>query len=287
MADISCALNPEGNKWFLVLTNLSYLLPAGVTAYKMFKPNGRQMNKQDGTELIALFVFLTFFGSWSYHSCRADLSISSGIDICEDTANSTKIKPCEVCPETSLSWVHELPGSSEEKMTYEISRFIDHFAATFTLLMVVIHVIPISEKLRKLIMIIAMIWMLICLSGGNEGFATIPALLSVMILLLFWFSIRTQKETGMYTRNKAWSLAIISTALALVFFEFQNQPYWLYHSLWHILGAVGAAFLISKTAGCYEDVDTSTVKLSEWMKNIFITPNECKQYDKIVKHQLG
>ena len=287
MNDANCTLSSEGHKWFLVLSNLSYLLPAGVTAYKMFKPKGSQMNKHDGAELIILFIFVAFFGSWSYHSCRADLAVSTGVDVCEKKADNTKIPPCKVCPKTTLSWVYELPGSSNERMTYEISRFIDHFAATFTLLMVVIHTIPITEKLRKLIMVVSIIWVIICLSGGNDAFALLPSLMVVIVLLVFWFSLRDQKPKGFYTRNKAWTSALVCTSAALFFFNVHTEPYWLHHSLWHILGATGAAFLISKTAGCYQDIDTTKFEPTEWMKHIFVTPNECKEYQKILKHEVG
>ena len=85
------SLGPNGNKWFLVLSNLAYLLPAGVVGYKTFKPVGRRLNKPDGFELMTLFIFVTFFSSWSYHMCRADLSITFGEDVCENIPNYKKV----------------------------------------------------------------------------------------------------------------------------------------------------------------------------------------------------
>lgn len=277
--DLACSTSPEQHKWVLVLSNLSYLLPAGVVGYKMFKPNGRQMSKQNGTELIALFGFLTFFGSWSYHSCRADLSISSGIDINEIDPNPAKLPPCDICPDNTMTWINDTPGASSEKMTYEIARFIDYFVATFTLLMVIIHVVPISEKARKLIVILSMIWMIMFLSGGNETIALLPSLMSVIVLIIFWFRIRNHKEKGFYTRNKVWTSALICFILAVSFLKWNNEPYWLMHSLWHIFGAIGAALLLSRTVGCYQDINENQIDIPKWMQSVFNTPNSCKKYD--------
>jgi hypothetical protein len=266
----------SSHKWVLVLSNLAYLLPAGVAAFKMFKPTGRQMNKQDGTQLISLFVFITFFSSWSYHMCRADLSIRNDACVVQPEINT---QGCAVCPNNSMSWIHALPGSGE-RMSFDLSKFIDHFLAIFTLFMVIIHVIPIAEKLRKLIMVVSMIWMILFLSGGNDFLAGLPALIGVILMMLFWFNIHHQSGKQFVSRNKVWSLAVLSVIAAFVFFKFDTEPYWLKHSLWHIMGAVAAALLISKTAGCYEDIDTSAVDIPPWMQNIFIVPDECKIYDR-------
>ena len=276
MCDHSC--NPEHNKWLLVLSNLSYLMPAGVTAYKMFKPTGRIMNRTDGSELIVLFLFIAFFSSWSYHSCRADVSFESGIDVCENKPDVNKLDQCAICPKNSISWVEDLPGS-DGGVSLQIAKFIDHFLALFVLIMVMIHIIPIKEKLRKLIMVISMIWMILFLSANNDVFAGIPVIIATILVLLFWFTLRKQKSKSFYNRNVAWGLAIVCTILAAVFFKWDNEPYWIKHSLWHIMGALGAVFLISKTAGCYQDVDIADVDLPEWMKKIFITPGECSRFD--------
>lgn len=278
---IKCTLSPNQHKWFLVLTNLSYLLPGGVTAYKIFQPPGQRMNAYSGTELISLFGFLTFFASWSYHQCRADLSITTGVDVCQTNPKTVDIPPCEVCPKNNtLSWVSELPGSTQP-MNYQISRFIDHLFATFTIFMTIIHVLPIHDKIRKLCIILTLIWMVIFLSAGNEALALVPSLISFMVLIIFWYSIRRSgnKSNVFFSRNKTWVLALLSMTLAVSFFQWDDEPYWLKHSLWHILGAISAALLISKSADNYQDIDTAKFEIPYFLRSVLQDPTTCKLSD--------
>jgi hypothetical protein len=287
MGNNQSSINEEANKWFLVLSNLSYLLPTGVTAYKMFKPTGKQMNKIDGSELIILFLFVTFFSSWSYHTCRGDIAIETGIDPEELKSNIPPEDLCKECPNpTSMSWTSSLPGSKQDPSLH-ITKFIDHFLAIFTLFMVLIHVVPISEKMKKLFMVIGLVWMVLFLSCGNDLFAAIPVLLSSVIVLVFWWKIRNHQEKTKFNRNTAWSLSLLSTILAFVFFKIDTEPYWLKHSLWHILGAVAGALLLTRTASCYEGVKSDEVKIPKWMQMIFSTPNECEKYNDILNHKCG
>jgi hypothetical protein len=239
------------------------------------------MDKVDGFQLVLLFTFITFFSSWSYHMCRADLSIRAGHDMCEASHASSGIADCATCPDNTMTWIHKLPGGSDNPISFELSRFIDHLLATFGLLMVFIHVVPISEKIRKLIMVISLIWMVLFLSGGNDAIAVLPAFISFILVMVFWF--KTSKhntEKGFYTRNKAWGLSVVSCVLAVVFFKFDTEPYWLKHSLWHILGAVSGALLLTKTAMCYQDVNVKHMDLPAAFLSVFTNPKECEVLDQ-------
>jgi hypothetical protein len=266
--------SPDQSRWLLTLTNLSYLLPATVATYKMTKPNGPRMDKSDGTTLVALSLFITFFSSWSYHSCRGELSISSGTDLHQRSSSSQHLDSCDVCPPNTMTWVNNVPGSTEET-TFQVSRFIDHLMAIFILIVVFVQVVPMKEKLRKLIIILSLLWMVLFLSSGNTAFASLPLLIVTFLWIIFWFVIRKQKSESFVNRNNTWGLSVVFTALAFSFFRIWDEPYAIHHSLWHIFGAIGGALLLSQTAGCYEDIDTSKLDLPVWMKGIFMSPKEC------------
>jgi hypothetical protein len=48
MGNKQSSIGAQENKWFLVLSNLSYLLPTGVTFYKMTKKGKGRINSTDG-----------------------------------------------------------------------------------------------------------------------------------------------------------------------------------------------------------------------------------------------
>ena len=71
-------------------------------------------------------------------------------------------------------------------------------------------------------------------------------------------------------------LAFILMIGAGIVFKVSDEPYWLKHSLWHIFGALSAAFLISKTAICYQDVDYQKLKVPKAIKVFLSEPWQCK-----------
>jgi hypothetical protein len=260
-------------KWFVVASNASYVLPAGVCAYKMLKRNGRRMDPYEGTSLIILFLFVAFFASWSYHICRADLGVSNDTD-------TVNIPPCENCPtNNTMGWTQHLPGS-DAAYNYQTARFIDHFMAMFTIVVVLITVVPFHDRIRKLILILTIVWMILFLSTGNESFALVPSVFLTLFLFLFWFTLRYQRENSeKLTRNRSWSLAVVFFALAITCFKISPEPYWLKHGLWHIFGAIATAFLLFKTASCYQDVNLNEIHFPSWLEYVFVKPGYCKQFD--------
>lgn len=252
-------MHKTSKKWVLVLSNLAYLFPVGVLSMKMLN---KSRNKTTELSLISLLLFVTFFSSWSYHTCKAHFEHNQ--------------PRCDfVCPQNSMSWTNGIGGNPHSKMTFDLSKLLDHLFAMFTLLMVVIHVIPIAEGVRKFMIVISLIWMMMFLTNGNEILATLPALLAFLLLVSFWFVIRNEKSTKTYNRNAAWSIAMFLSMLAFTFYQVDTEPYWLKHSLWHILSGISAAFLMSKTAGCYEDVDTENIQIPNWMNKLFTHPSRC------------
>jgi hypothetical protein len=264
-------VTPNQSKYTLCISNLAYLFPASVTVYKMLKS---KLDVSDGSSLIIMFTFVGLFSSWSYHSCRADLTLDSKIDKSAIHANYDQIEKCATCPDSTMAIVNYIPGSSD-KMSFQLSRFIDHFTAIFAIIIVILHTVPVHEKIRKLFIIISMVWMILFLSGSNEIVSLIPAMLLLLLLIVFWFMIRKNKENTFFTRNKMWSLSLIFIFAAIYCFKISDEPYWLKHSLWHVFGAISAGLLISKTAICYQDIHLDKINLPKEMRTLFTNPQHC------------
>jgi len=261
------------DKWFLVASNVSYVVPAIVCLYKMRLGARRRLDGYDGGQLMVLFLFVAFFSSWSYHSCRADLNPSSTYD--------ADIPPCAVCPsDNTVSWAKGLPGASFP-MTYQLSRFVDYFLASFTVFMTLLVVIPLHSKLRQFLLILAMVWIVMFLMTGNEAVALLPSLLALILVVVFWWAVAcgADDSQGWFTRNKAWAVATVFMIAAVACFLIVKEPYAITHSLWHIFSALAAAFLLMRTATCYQDI-RDDVKLPEWCRSLFTDPESCKRYDR-------
>lgn len=266
-------VTPEQSKWTLVSSNIAYLIPAMTTLYKMYKA---ELNKQDGSTLVILFAFVALMSSWSYHSCRSDLTEEHiKTDKSAYQPGSEGIPNCATCPPTTMTWVNQLPGSADP-MTFEVARLLDHLLAIYTLVIVLIHVVPLKEKVRKLVMIVALLWLILFLSGGNEAAALIPAFLALILLIVFWYCIWNNNDKGFFTRNTCWTFAVILMILAGVSFKIMSTPYWFWHSNWHFTSALACAFLISKTAICYQDVDIWKAEFPPAMWNLFSSPEACR-----------
>jgi hypothetical protein len=241
----------------------------------MVRPGNNKLNKSDGSSLIILFIFVAIFSSWSYHSCRSDLTAEGKFNKSATQATVNIQNKCQTCPDSTMSFVNSFPGSNDA-MSFELSRFIDHFTAILTLVMVILHTIPLHEKIRKLLLVISLLWMILFLSAGNEAFALVPAILMLIMLLIFWFMIRKNKETGFFTRNKIWSLSFVFMIAAFICFKVESEPYWLNHSLWHCFGSIAAGLLLSKTALCYADINLDQIRIPTPMLNMFTNPYECR-----------
>jgi hypothetical protein len=263
------SLGREANNRMLVLSNLAYLIPVAVVGRNMY--SSAKMNHVHGATLILLFLYITFVSSWSYHECRAEFVVDDGFD-----SSSEYIDPGSKCSSGStVAWMGGLPGS-EGELTFQLSQYLDHLVAVFTLFMVLIHVVTMDSTVRKLSMVASLLWIATFLSVENSMFAVLPIFVALLAFLSFWYVVSAH-QTANYRRKRfvAWGLASISLALALVFFQLHDEPYWLHHSLWHIFGALGAAFILSRSADCYQEINTRKVKLQNWMVPVFDSPAEC------------
>jgi hypothetical protein len=265
--------SPTVHKWILVCSNLAYLVPGSVVIYQLLKRTGRRMNIFIGVELLLVFAFITFFTSSSYHMCRADLSIQENVDPQEKKISGDhKLNPCLTCPPNTMSWVGHLPFS-KTMVKYNISKTFDHLFANFAIFLVMINVIPLKQNFKQLVIIASLIWFCLLLEGGNCCLASFPIICAMALFIIFWIIAR-KNISG--SRNIAWILAVVFTILALVCYTL--EPYWIMHSLWHVLGAFAGALLLSQTAGCYQNMK-GAVALPQFMKAIFKPADTCKMFD--------
>jgi hypothetical protein len=174
-----------------------------------------------------------------------------------------------------MSFVNQLPGANDP-MSFQLSRYIDHLTAMFALIMTVLHVIPLHEKIRKLLLVISLLWIILFLSGGNESIALIPSFLLLVLLIVFWFTIRGNKEKGFFTRNKMWALSVVFMVAAVVCFKIVDEPYWIMHSLWHIFSSFSAALLLASSALCFQSINLDQIKFPRAMLALFTNPYECR-----------
>lgn len=264
-------VTPTQSKNTLCFSNLAYLLPAIATLYKL---NQNDIQIYDAVGLTTLLLYVGIFASWSYHECRADLTVASKQNRNAISGTTTNVNKCANCPNTTMGWVQHIPGS-QEQLNFEMSRFIDHFTAILTIVVVMLQVIPLHDPVRKCFLLITILWLLTFLACGNEMIALVPALLALLLLFVFWFM--TWKANRV-SRNVSWLFALVLLFGAVFVFKVDDEPYWLKHSLWHILGALSATFLLLQTATCYKDMDLSKVKFPPQMANIFADPITCDIY---------
>lgn len=259
----------QESKDILVYSNLSYLLPAVTTLYKLSQDD---FNGYDASGMTVLFLYVGLISSWSYHSCRADLTIASNTNTNAILASTTNIPACTECPnDTPLTVTKEFPGA-QQPINFGLAKFIDQFTAILTLIVVIIQVIPLHNSLRKFVMLISVLWLLFFLSSGNEGAALVPALLALLLLFVFWFM---SWNANRISRNVSWIIAFVLLVAAVWVFKVQDEPYYLHHSLWHIFSALSSTFLILQTANCYKNIDLDKVTFPRFMENLFVPPYEC------------
>ena len=267
------SISSDVNKWFLIASGASYLIPVAVVVYNLFKPRGRRLNTFIAVELIAVFLFVTVFTSPSYHSCRAGLAIKENIDPDEmEIHGDAGINGCLTCPPNTMSWVRHVPMSTKE-LTYDLSKTYDHIFAMFALLLATINVIPLKQNFKQLIIILSLLWMALFLGSGNDIIAGIPVMIVTGLFVAFWIAVRKNISCK---RNVAWGLGIFCVILGFVCFAL--EPYWLMHSMWHIMGAVAGALFLAQTAGCYESIHGSFT-LPKYMRLLFKRPEACTVFD--------
>lgn len=188
-------------------------------------------------QLICVYLAIIFITSSGYHACRADLSINSSTDICEDDLN-VKFPANLKCNTPSFFGI-------SHHMLYETSKLLDHFMAWYAIFLTFCYI---YFRLTHHSWIYAFIWLpvLLFLQVSTENNPTkymsyaIMLLIIIPVFMALW-SHRAEFDMWVWLFMGA---GILFFLVALGFFMMPGS-YYLYHSLWHIFGAIsGACFLV-------------------------------------------
>lgn len=251
-------MSEKKHKYLLIFSNLAYLFPVGVVLYQLLKRHGRRMDLYIGIELILVLLFITFFTSSSYHACRSDLSLSTNDPSQEKM--QIQFDPC-------------LPCTKENNVPFNLSKTFDYFFANFISVLVLINVIPLKQNFRQLYIIISVIWFSFFLLSANYIAAAVPSMVALAIFFTFWILMKSHFSA---LRNGLWISAQILMVLAYVFFTL--EPYWLFHSFWHICGALAVGLLLMQSCGCFENINGQPI-IPSLLQPIFKPTNFCRKYD--------
>ena len=233
----------------LLLTNVSYILPALVMGSKLKFLHATSF-MEEGVLLVAFFL-VAFFTSWSYHSCRSFQCCNVAGDVTESYAH-VNIKPCATCPETPIHWLEHLPFS-KENIKFNLLKYNDYIFAFLAIILSCLYCIPFKECFKRYFLIMSIIWILLLLSVENDRLACLPVIALISLFLVFWVKARPYDTDP--RRQTAWTAATFCFVVALYCFQIDREPYWIKHSLWHLFGGVGLALILYKSSGRYENIN--------------------------------
>jgi len=239
------------------LSNLAYLLPVIVIIYKLCPGCGQSIDPFIGAELIVVFLVITLFTSTSFHMCRDDIRTNPPQEDDDKDLN------CKECNFTTMSWTKFLPGASHA-ITYQTIRLLDHFIAWFSIILVLVNIIPLKDNIKQMCIILSIIWLLFFLPTCNDIAAVMPVLALTTLFFIFWITVRKGINT---LRNIVWGMAVITCIVSLICYT--CGTYWLSHSCWHVFGAITVTLLLMQTAGGYENVNLTTVRFGPCMEIFF------------------
>lgn len=229
----------DSHHQFIVFSNLSYLMPVVASIYMWW--NGR-MPAHLAVELGVLFIGV-FMISWLYHTCRNGAVES--VDPCE---NDPVVKnPCVKCADedTALQWMDTSLASS---------MFADSLLATYVAMLCITHILPLRPVIRSFIRSTFLIVVMIMLLKGVEDYI---AVLPGIIISVFIFNPISLMNSEYMTISERILVAVlsISSLIALLLFLLPKDNYWLYHSMWHIVGAVASTVAILLSGSFYDIPD--------------------------------
>ena len=225
------------NHNFIVLSNLSYLLPMLAVIYMW---SVGKLRADLAIELLILLIGV-FLVSWLYHSCRYQTVKQQ--DPCQDSPHL--VNDCIKCSKegTNLQWV-------DTEIT--ISSFSDRLLAQYVTILVITYILPLKPVVKATIRSVSLILIIILLlSGTNEYVAMIPGFVVSLFILNPITLINTSYMTTL--QNVLVAILSISSLTGLALYQFPKDKYWLYHSLWHIIGAIACTISIL-LAGSFYDV---------------------------------
>lgn len=234
--DVPTTRVPHHHRDLLVFSNMSYLLIAFVALYRW---HARSLTAITALEITVLVLFVTFFSSFTYHSCRVNMAEDSGTAAITSNDGSPNEFPFNTpCQPRGLAYV---------KTTFNESFHQDQVWAVYTALVLALRVIPLNPDLDRLYRTLALlsVTMLLLVTWEYGWIALIIVMVPALLLLIafIWQSRNTPAfhwkwralVVGFALMVGAWSLSSVGT----------GDWYTVFHSLWHILGGLAGALLLA------------------------------------------
>lgn len=216
----------ENSRDFLIYSNLAYLLPIAVLLYKILYK--KHFPKRVGFELALIYVAVMYF-SINYHICRSEIAKKDS-DI---NQYQTEL------PENNIKQSCEIGGG----MVLDKATLLDHIFAFYAISITMLYLIPLDPYTRHLIQSSLLIFIIVLQSYNelpyDDIITAIPTLLVAIYFSYYLISSKTKKSNYYFVLSGA----LLSIA-AVMLFMLYPEPYWLNHSLWHILGALSGALLL-------------------------------------------
>jgi hypothetical protein len=215
----------------LVLSNISYLVPAAVAAYRATM--SKTLSPEAASELIPWYVSVAFIFSWSYHACRTELAKKNQVDPCQTSFDWTAQGQCNQCPISGLQYA---------RVPYDRASVLDRVFANYAVLLTLIHAIPLTDQATHIYRSLGLIWIAAAFLANpqyEDELALICFLPLAILFLMYWAQTRHNQS-----RNMTWSVAMFLIAVA-VSALFMPGYYYLAHPIWHIGGALAAAMALS------------------------------------------
>jgi hypothetical protein len=231
----------QGHRDLLLFSNIAYMSPAVVALYKGFV--SKTLNVPSAIEIAAFSTFVTFITSWNFHECRSNLASIEGDAEEQSGSINAEYTPC---PDTGRMWL---------KMCYGETRNIDNIFAIFTMLLIILHIVPLRDSVRSIYRTFGFLYIVfVILSvGPNDGsvIAGLPVMIALLAFVLpyLWVT-RKRRDKESHIRRLTWSLSACFSIVAFVMFA-MNEKFWLYHSLWHIFGGLSGALLVAGASSGY------------------------------------
>jgi len=216
----------SNSKNMLIYSNLAYLFPLIILLYKILYK--KHFSKPIGFELAILYCAVMFFSS-KYHICRSNIAEKDG-DVIQYQSDLPESHKKQICP-------------VGEGMYLDKATLLDHVFAFYALTATMLYLIPMKSEVRHLIMTIVLIYIIILQSHNkiyNDNMITaIPTLIITCYFMYYIIHNKTNQSNYYFV-----VLGGILSLIAVILFMAVPEPYWLNHSLWHILGAISGGLLL-------------------------------------------
>jgi hypothetical protein len=210
----------------LIYSNLAYLFPLSVLLYKIVYK--KHFPKFVGFELAMLYCAVMYF-SMTYHMCRSDIANEVGDDVqYESDLPDTQKK--QMCP-------------IGEGMYLDKATLLDHIFAFYALATTILYLIPMKSSARHFIMTAMLLYIIVLRSYNTIKYANIIIAFPTFIAasyFVYYIIHNHNKRRNFYFVLGGGVVSLVAIILFMVF----PEPYWLNHSLWHILGAIAGGLLL-------------------------------------------